>query len=240
MMALHIFYTDFVGRAIMGGDPNAAVDSQDYANYDLGIRIGSQGLFLNSLVSMTFSLLMDRLMSYLSPRTIWTSTLYLLVLATAAMMLTKNVALHYILIGATGTCYAVINALPIALINEYHEDQDLFFGPSAIPSASSSSMGNSNNNNNHTKPLDLSAFEELTPSIESPRRAEKRGIGADMALLDSAYFLSQVFITSSLGYLSFWTEGVYVYIIFANVSALLSILSLGGVVFNAGELMTTA
>ena len=42
MMALHIFYTDFVGRAIMAGDPNAAVDSPDYAKYDLGIRIGSQ------------------------------------------------------------------------------------------------------------------------------------------------------------------------------------------------------
>ena len=42
MMALHIFYTDFVGRAIMSGDPNAAAGSQDYAKYDLGIRIGSQ------------------------------------------------------------------------------------------------------------------------------------------------------------------------------------------------------
>ena len=176
-------------------------------------------------------------MSHLSPRTIWTSTLYLLVLATAAMMLTKNVALHYVLIGATGTCYAVINALPIALINEYHEDQDLFFGPSVIASKSATSRDNVNNNNS-AKPSDLSTFEELASPHESPRRAEKRGIGADMALLDSAYFLSQVFITSSLGYLSFWTESVYVYIIFANVSALLSILSLGGVVFNAAEMMT--
>ena len=41
-MAIHIFYTDFVGRAIMGGDPNAVAGSQDYARYDLGIRIGSQ------------------------------------------------------------------------------------------------------------------------------------------------------------------------------------------------------
>lgn len=42
MMAIHIFYTDFVGRAIMSGDPNASADSPEFARYDLGIRIGSQ------------------------------------------------------------------------------------------------------------------------------------------------------------------------------------------------------
>merc|ERR1719334_932449 len=94
---------------------------------------------------MTFSLMMDRLLTRVSPRAIWTSTLYLFVLATAAMMLTKNVALHYLLIGATGVFYAVINALPIALINEYHEDQDLFFGPKRTDS----NLNSNNNNNNN-------------------------------------------------------------------------------------------
>ena len=221
---------------------------------------GFQGLFLNALVSMTFSLMMDRLLTRVSPRALWTSTLYLFVIATTAMMLTKNVALHYLLIGATGPFYAVINALPIALINEYHEDQELFYGAnrksSTTTSSNTSPLSNHNNNNNNLK-VKLSDGEfptspnhhhhdrsAPTSSLEMPETAPpplpmtKRGIGADMALLDSAYFLSQVFITSSLGYLSYWTESVYVYIIFANVSALLSILTLGGVVFNAADMMT--
>jgi len=239
MMALHIFYTDFVGRAIMDGDPNAGPESDELARYNLGIRIGSQGLFLNALVSMTFSLLLDRLLSRISARAAWTSTLYIFILATAAMMLTKSVALHFLLIGVTGLLYAVINALPIALINEYHENQQVFFGlhtsgdGGAESSSSLSSSSSSSANHHHRSQRTL---EEAPPPPPPSERAERRGIGTDMALLDSAYFLSQVFITSSLGYLSHWTDGVYVYIIFANVSALLSVLTLADVVFNPADL----
>ena len=190
---------------------------------------------------------MDRLLLRISPRGIWTCTLYLFVLATAVMMLTNNVTLHYLLIGATGTFYAVINALPIALINEYHEDQQLYFGPKRTSSNITCNINNNNskNINDDESMLTLSDISSDTPlrnrsvpevSVPLTPVVEKRGIGTDMALLDSAYFLSQVFITSSLGYLSYWTESVYVYIIFANVSALLSILTLGGVVFNPSDM----
>ena len=182
---------------------------------------------------MTFSLLLDRLLSRISARAAWTSTLYVFILATAAMMLTKSVALHFLLIGVTGLLYAVINALPIALINEYHENQEVFFGLKFGDGGAESSSSSSSSNHHRSQ----RTLEEAPPP---PPKAERRGIGTDMALLDSAYFLSQVFITSSLGYLSHWTDGVYVYIIFANVSALLSVLTLADVVFNPADLAAMA
>jgi len=215
MMALLIFYTDFVGRAVMGGDPNASVGSPEFVNYDLGVRVGSQGLFFNALVAMTFSLAMERLMRRFPSRILWTWSLYLFVSCSAAMLFTNSVPIHYFLIGLTGTFYACINALPIAVIGEYHQDQALYFGP--------------NQNSSHMK---------SSHSVDGISEDEgKRGIGGDMALLDSAYFLSQVFITASLGYMSHWTGSVYSYIIFANISGILSILTLKHVVFNASEFL---
>merc|ERR1719193_744218 len=118
------------------------------------------------------------------------------------MMLTNNVTLHYLLIGATGTFYAVINALPIALINEYHEDQQLYFGPKRNFSSANSNNNNSNNNNNLDSVPQISDYSSdddfqqlhphphhrrppprgLAPEVVVPMALhfEKRGIGTDM------------------------------------------------------------
>jgi solute carrier family 45 protein 3 len=170
---------------------------------------------------MSFSVIMDRLTERFSARCLWTVSLFVFVLCTTAMMLVNDVTCHFVLIAATGPLYACINALPIAVISEYHNDQSLYFGP----------------NRNSSRAASAQSSESGANHVDVPEMTQPRGMGSDMAILDSAYFLSQVFITTSLGYLSHWTGSVYSYIIFANVTSLLSILTLKNVVFNASEMM---
>ena len=41
-----LYFTDFVGEAIFGGDPSAAEGSEEYELYDQGIRFGCWGMCL--------------------------------------------------------------------------------------------------------------------------------------------------------------------------------------------------
>lgn len=49
LMCHNMFYTDYVGQAIYGGNPNAEESSVARRFYDAGVRMGSWGLLLHSI-----------------------------------------------------------------------------------------------------------------------------------------------------------------------------------------------
>ena len=60
-----IFYTNFVGQAIMKGNPHAAENSTALHKYDTGVRYGSWGLVSYSVATIIYSLIVKQLIHYL-------------------------------------------------------------------------------------------------------------------------------------------------------------------------------
>ena len=65
LVCYSLFFTDFVGQAVMGGDPGAAVGSEARRRYDDGVRLGSLGMSVYSASCSVYSLNIERLVSKL-------------------------------------------------------------------------------------------------------------------------------------------------------------------------------
>ena len=53
-MCHNMFFTDFVGQYMYGGQPDAQEHTRLAVLYDEGVRMGSWGLFLHSLTGSTW------------------------------------------------------------------------------------------------------------------------------------------------------------------------------------------
>lgn len=56
-----LYFTDFVGEAVFGGDPKAAPGSELQLLYEEGVRFGCWGMAMYSLSCACYSLIIERL-----------------------------------------------------------------------------------------------------------------------------------------------------------------------------------
>jgi len=63
-----------------------------------------------------------------------------------------------------------------------------------------------------------------------------RGMGADLATLDSAYYLSQVVLTAFMGYIVHWTGTVLSYALVSAAMGALACICAGRVVANKSQM----
>ncbi|GIY59538.1 solute carrier family 45 member 3 [Caerostris darwini] len=140
IMCHDMYYTDFIGQVIYGGNPQANQASKAFNLYDDGVRMGSWGLLLHCLSAAVY----------------------------AAFLQEK-------LINKYGKRSAAITTVPYALITEYYSKKELYY-----------------HNSRH------------------------RGVGEDMAVLDSAVFLSQIIPSLFLGYIVEHTKTSTTYMLVAG------------------------
>lgn len=56
-----LYFTDFVGEAVFGGNPRASVDTLERKLYEEGVRFGCWGMSMYSLSCSCYSLVIERL-----------------------------------------------------------------------------------------------------------------------------------------------------------------------------------
>lgn len=56
-----LYFTDFVGESVFGGDPKAADGSMEFKLYESGVRFGCWGMAMYSLSCACYSLIIERL-----------------------------------------------------------------------------------------------------------------------------------------------------------------------------------
>ncbi|KAJ8258717.1 hypothetical protein COCON_G00177290 [Conger conger] len=265
LMTFLLFYTDFVGEGLYQGVPTAAPGSTERLRYDEGIRMGSLGLFLQCSTSVVFSLLMDRLVQSLGMKTVYLSSIAVLALATLVMSVSRCLPLVTLMAAATGYTFSTLQILPYTLICLYHADMPVFFGnsnsqisedqekvekalmlppggikqhcsnghPGGKPGSASSAPGLA------AAPtlgiyVSLPLDGALLPPHGPPEVA--RGMGLDMAILDSAYLLSHLLPSLVLGYVVQFTRSVAAYMACASVFSLLAIYISSRVIFDRADL----
>ncbi|KAJ8360549.1 hypothetical protein SKAU_G00170740 [Synaphobranchus kaupii] len=264
LMTFLLFYTDFVGEGLYQGVPTAAPGSAERLQYDEGIRMGSLGLFLQCSISVVFSLLMDRLVKSLGMRAVYISSIAVLALATLVMSVSRYMPLVTLMAAATGYTFSTLQILPYTLTCLYHSDMQVFFPcsnshisedqekaektlmlppggikqhfsnvhPGVMPGAGSSPPGLAAA---HTLGIYVSLPLD-DPLLTPPGPPEPRGMCLDMAILDSAYLLSQLLPSLFLGCIVQFTRNVATYMACASVFSLLAICLSSRVIFDRTDL----
>lgn len=91
----------------------------------LGVRMASLGLFLQCVTSVTFSILMERMVERVGARVLYMTSLGLLTFSTAVMTVSKSVVLVTAMAAMTGYTFSTLQILPYTLTCLYHSDKQV-------------------------------------------------------------------------------------------------------------------
>ncbi|XP_030634143.1 solute carrier family 45 member 3 [Chanos chanos] len=256
LMTFELFYTDFVGEGLYGGVPSAEPNSPERLRYDEGVRMASLGLFLQCVTSVAFSLLMNRLVAWAGARTVYVSSMVLLVICTGVMTVSYNIVLVTVMAAATGYTFCILQTVPYILTCLYHSDEQVFMfrnkltlptcnGDLKVQKSSSTASSVKSESNGHpggmpgevpssvvsSAPLQsINVPHPIDTDSKSPQHS--RGIGLDIAILDSAYLLSQVLPSLLMGSIVHFFHSVTAYMACATGLSLLAVYFSSKVIYD--------
>lgn len=87
-----------------------------------GVRVASLGLFLQCVVSVLCSMLMDCWVALLGARAVYISSAAMLVLTTITMSISDSVVIITVMVAMTGYTISVLHVIPYTLLCSYHSD----------------------------------------------------------------------------------------------------------------------
>jgi len=123
IMGFNLFYTDFVGQAVYGGDPGAPEGSDLRNLYDHGVRIGSFGLLLHCINSAVYAGIVERFAAHFDLRLTYVAGMATFVVAMLLMSVTNDTYVVSTMAALTGVAYATVTTAPFMLITSYHDDE---------------------------------------------------------------------------------------------------------------------
>jgi len=125
VMGFNLFFSDFVGQAVYGGNPSAKEGSELRNLYDRGVRVGSFGLLLHCVNSAMYAGIIERIMARFDLRVTYVVGMATFSLAMAVMAITQDVYVVCIMAAMTGVGYATLTTTPFMLVTNYHEDEQV-------------------------------------------------------------------------------------------------------------------
>ncbi|XP_048352747.1 solute carrier family 45 member 3 [Sphaerodactylus townsendi] len=262
LMTFMLFYTDFVGEGLYQGVPRAEPGTEARRNYDEGIRMGSLGLFLQCVISIFFSTIMDRMVKQFGTRMVYLASVAFFPLTAFIMCFSQNVVIVTVSAALTGFPFSVLQILPYTLASLYHHEKQIFlprykskeedtgqldkkasFLKSHL-SGQKLTYQNGHGGSLFSPPMAGSALCVSSPCEvslrmmvgESEAVTASRGICSDLAILDSAFLLSQVIPSLLLGSIVQFTQSVTAYMASAAGFGLVAIYFATKVVFDKSDM----
>ncbi|XP_050099297.1 membrane-associated transporter protein isoform X2 [Anopheles aquasalis] len=115
-----LYFTDFVGEAVFGGDPKALDGTEKYLLYEAGVRFGCWGMAMYSLSCACYSLVIERLIKRLRARRVYVGGLLFYCCGMAMMALTKHRVGVIVFSWTAGVMYSTLFTMPYLLVAHYH------------------------------------------------------------------------------------------------------------------------
>ncbi|XP_072134959.1 solute carrier family 45 member 3 [Mobula birostris] len=265
LMTFMMFYTDFVGEGLYQGIPNARPGSEARLRYDEGVRMGSMGLFLQCAFSILCSTIMDKLVTRFGTKAVYLASIAFFTISAIIMCLSKSVVLVTAMSALTGFTYSTLQILPYTLNSLYHKEKQVFFCKHKFTELEDANcqvdrkisppngiLNHKSYNQNGSMvtaapllmakgpPPDQSAGpqsrSEVVVSADVEQATMGRGICLDLAILDSAFLLSQVIPSLLMGTIVQFTQTVTAYMISAATFGTVALYFATKIVFDKNDL----
>ncbi|XP_076468078.1 uncharacterized protein LOC143298931 [Babylonia areolata] len=115
--------SDFVGKAIYGGDPAALPGSQSLISYQEGVRMSSIGFFIHYIFFFIGSIFQSRVLALIGYRAEF-AIVHLVILALiTATSVTERLEVYFLMTVAAGFHRAVIYSVPYAVANDLFQSK---------------------------------------------------------------------------------------------------------------------
>ncbi|KAJ1520730.1 hypothetical protein ONE63_003825 [Megalurothrips usitatus] len=115
-----LYFTDFVGEAVFGGEPQAPDGSESKELYEAGVRFGCWGMSMYSLSCACYSLVIERLIRRFGARRVYVGGLLFYSVGMLMMALTQHPVGVILFSWTAGVMYSTLFTMPYLLIAHYH------------------------------------------------------------------------------------------------------------------------
>ncbi|KAK2581327.1 hypothetical protein KPH14_008100 [Odynerus spinipes] len=115
-----LYFTDFVGEAVYGGDPQAPDGTKERELYESGVRFGCWGMSMYSLSCSCYSLIIEKLIKRYKARRVYICGLLFYSTGMMLMAIAKHPAGVIIFSWTAGVMYSTLFTMPYLLVAHYH------------------------------------------------------------------------------------------------------------------------
>ncbi|XP_051529056.1 proton-associated sugar transporter A-like isoform X2 [Myxocyprinus asiaticus] len=116
-----LFYTDFMGEVVFGGDPKAPHDSEAYQLYNAGVSMGCWGMCIYAFSAAFYSAILEKLEERFSLRSLYFFAYLAFGLGTGLATLSTNLYVVLSLCVTYGVLFSSLCTLPYSLLCEYYQ-----------------------------------------------------------------------------------------------------------------------
>ncbi|MBN3307720.1 S45A1 protein, partial [Amia calva] len=127
-----LFYTDFMGEVVFGGDPKAPHDSEAYKLYNSGVTMGCWGMCIYAFSAAFYSAILEKLEERFSLRSLYFFAYLAFGLGTGLATLSTNLYVILSLCVTYGFLFSSLCTLPYSLLCEYYQSPQELIGCGAI------------------------------------------------------------------------------------------------------------
>ncbi|KAL5286666.1 hypothetical protein ACFFRR_007965 [Megaselia abdita] len=119
-LCYNLYFTDYVGQAVFGGNPTAPEGSESRELYEEGVRFGCWGLSIYALSCSIYSAVIDKLIKWFGVKKVYMGGClgYAIGMLILALVPTKAGVLA--LSTTAGMIYATLFTMPFILVASYH------------------------------------------------------------------------------------------------------------------------
>ncbi|EFX86786.1 hypothetical protein DAPPUDRAFT_207948 [Daphnia pulex] len=123
LVCYSLYFTDFVGEAVFGGNPKAPVGSVEREIYEEGVRFACWGMAMYSLSCSCYSFIIERLVKRFKARQVYMAGQLVYTFGMILMAVTRSPAGVIIFSWTAGVMYSTLFTMPYLLVAHYHASQ---------------------------------------------------------------------------------------------------------------------
>eukprot|EP00090_Calanus_glacialis_P021004 TRINITY_DN3242_c0_g1_i3.p1 TRINITY_DN3242_c0_g1~~TRINITY_DN3242_c0_g1_i3.p1 ORF type:complete len:677 (+),score=185.82 TRINITY_DN3242_c0_g1_i3:131-2161(+) len=193
LVCYSLYFTDFVGQAVFGGDPRDPEGSPGRQLYNEGVRFACWGMSMYSLSCSCYSFMLDKMIKKFRAKPVYIGGQLVYSCGMVCLALTRSKWGVIVFSLTAGVMYSTLFTMPYLLVAHYHETdtiqcEDSWFLKQIRKMLSSIREGKSEDEK--SKEAGVS---------EIPYSDQVRGIGTDIAIVSCMVFLAQFILSSLMG-----------------------------------------
>lgn len=123
LICYSLYFTDFVGQAVYGGDPKAPKLSHLHQLYNDGVRLGSFGMALYSLSCAVYAMFVEGLVEKFGAKKVYIGGQLVYTVGMVIMAATLSPVTVILLSPTAGVMYATLFTLPYMIVANYHNKE---------------------------------------------------------------------------------------------------------------------